>query len=88
MSDRNLKSSFSIENILCHNLSKPNEYSPVADSYTDYLSATFNNQLPSHPLSLFTNSIDFAPTRYYYSQMNPQTLPYMDPFPSTFHKGK
>lgn len=87
MSNLNSKSSFSIENILCHNLTKPNGYSSMAGLYTDYSSVPFSNHLQTYPLSHFTNSIDFAPARYYFPQTNPQTLPYIDPFTSTFQKG-
>ncbi|XP_055324892.1 hematopoietically-expressed homeobox protein hhex [Sitodiplosis mosellana] len=86
MCSSNLKSSFSIDEILCQSATRSSVSVPAASAFTD-LPMAFNNSLNGRTQFL-PNLFDLIPPRCYFPHASPQPTPptYIDPYANVFQK--
>lgn len=84
MCNTSSKSSFSIDDILCHSSAKSNVSVPTASSFIDL--PVFNSSLKGQT-KYFPNLFDLIPPRYCFPHPQPSHPTYIDPYASVFEKG-
>lgn len=86
MCNSSSKSSFSIDDILCHSSPRSNVSVPMANPFTDLPAIALNNNVKGQT-QYFPNLFDLIPPRYCFPHPQPTHPTYIDPYASVFEKG-